>query len=266
MNGMKRFLLSITLSTAFCASAALAETCESLAHRIGAAYGIPDGILAAIARKESGYSPSGGAPRAWPWTTNEAGKSSYFATRDQAEAHLASVLARGDTNIDIGCMQINYRWHSEAFDTPAEMFEPVANVDYAAKFLTVLHEKLGSWPLAIGHYHSSSAELGPQYAASVLSLVDDVGRASLGGEEFEVTQVNSAQSRGFLARNSALPLIIRKNVDRMLAAGVRRPRARPLCCDSFQLVTAFENLELPHNLRSKAEEVTYFRHFFDSIR
>ena len=34
------------------------------------------------------------------------------------------------------------------------MFDPHANVDYAARFLKVLHRREGSWTMAVARYHA----------------------------------------------------------------------------------------------------------------
>ena len=39
----------------------------------------------------------------------------------------------GVTNIDVGCMQLNYRWHNKFFSNLSEMINPIKNVDYGAK-------------------------------------------------------------------------------------------------------------------------------------
>ena len=262
---MKR-LLSIAVGLMLSGSSTFAETCESLAHRIGASKGLPDGVLAAIARKESGYSPRGDIAQAWPWTINEAGRSSYFESRPEAEAYLERALARGDTNIDIGCMQINYRWHGEAFASPSQMFEPSANITYAADFLTALYARLGSWEQAIAHYHSSSPDLGPQYAASVQSLVADMGGEAQGVDQFASLDASAEQMRGFLMRRTVAPLVIKENVERALLSNVRRPRGRPVIFDSMESVSRPQTVSFSFNSEWKEAEIQKFRQFFDSHR
>lgn len=262
---MKR-LLSIAVGLMLSGCCAFAETCESLAHRIGASKGLPDGVLAAIARKESGYSPRGYNAQAWPWTVNEAGRSSYFESRPEAEAYLERALARGDTNIDIGCMQINYRWHGEAFASASQMFEPSANIAYAADFLTALYARLGSWEQAIAHYHSSSPDLGPQYAASVQSLVAAMGGEIQGVDQFASLEESAEQMRGFLMRRSIVPLVIKENVDRALLPNVRRPRGRPVVFDSMESDSRPQTVSLTLNPEWRDLEIQKFRQFFDSHR
>ena len=46
-------------------------------------------------------------------------------------------------------MQINAHFHRSRFASLAAMFDPAANVDYAARFLKALKAREGSWTLAV---------------------------------------------------------------------------------------------------------------------
>ena len=85
--------------------------CEYLAVDAEKKYGLPDNILLSISRVESGYQKVDGVIRAWPWTLNAGGDSAYFKTKDDALRSLKKRIKKGVTNIDIGCMQLNFRWH-----------------------------------------------------------------------------------------------------------------------------------------------------------
>ncbi len=51
--------------------------------------------------------------------------------------------ARARKLVDLGCMQINHRYHGEKFPSVEAMFDPARNVDYAARFLKDLREREG---------------------------------------------------------------------------------------------------------------------------
>jgi soluble lytic murein transglycosylase-like protein len=150
--------------------------CEAVAARAGAEAGLPPGLMPAIARVESGKGTSAGR-RAWPWTLNQGGKGSYHPSREAALTHLEGILATGTRNVDLGCMQLNWRWHGDAFPDAATMIDPVANTRYAAGFLRDLHARHGSWSLAIAHYHSNDPARGKAYAAKVAQVLDQIGTA-----------------------------------------------------------------------------------------
>lgn len=146
------------------AAAAPADLCDAATARAAAATGVPLAVLQAIALTESGRRNEGRL-RAWPWTLNAAGRGYWLPDRRSAEAQLHSLLADGVRSIDVGCFQVNLRWHGEAFASPDAMFEPEANALYAARFLSGLHAELGSWEAAAGAYHSRTPALAERYTA-----------------------------------------------------------------------------------------------------
>ena len=90
-------------------------------------------------------------------------------TKQAASAEVEKLRARGVRSIDVGCMQINLRYHGEAFQTLDEAFDPLSNVAYAAAFLSDLKGEARSWTKAIGRYHSRHQRRGMEYRLKVLS-------------------------------------------------------------------------------------------------
>ena len=76
---------------------------------------IPSGLLLAIATVESGSKP---------YALNIQGKSVIGRNKREAVALIHEALANGITNIDVGVMQLNVRWHRENFGSIEEMLEP----------------------------------------------------------------------------------------------------------------------------------------------
>ncbi len=68
-------------------------------------------------------------------------------------------------------MQINHYYHGSHFSSVAEMFDPHANVDYAARFLRDLKAQEGSWTLAAARYHAGpdNNPAQKQYVCEVIS-------------------------------------------------------------------------------------------------
>lgn len=148
---------------------AVAQDCARLAAAAGAENGLPDGLLPAISLVESGRSDGEGGIAPWPWTLNEGGKGMYFDSREAALDYLKAALERGVTNIDIGCMQLNWKWHSGGFASVEDMIDPVGNTRYAARFVVELQQRLGSWETAAAAYHSTDPERGARYLQKVLA-------------------------------------------------------------------------------------------------
>ena len=145
--------------------------CRSAIANVERSSGIPDHLLAAIGQVESGRRDQRtGSWHPWPWTINAEGQGYFFDTKAQAIAAVRTMQARGVQSIDVGCMQINLRYHPNAFATLEQAFEPQVNVTYAARFLTQLFGQSGSWTKAAALYHSATPERGADYQRRVLAL------------------------------------------------------------------------------------------------
>lgn len=137
---------------------------------------LPPGLLAAIARVETGRRHPSGAILPWPWSLNVAGQGRYFATRAEAEAEATRLRAAGVTRLDVGCLQVSLAHHPAAFASVAEAFEPAANARYAARFLRALFAQHGDWGRAAAAYHSATPAFAVPYHARVAAAW-----AALGG-------------------------------------------------------------------------------------
>ena len=170
---------SVVLWASVPAVRAATPDCESLAAASGAARGLPEGLLPAIARTESGLLHKRGSARAWPWTLNVQGKGLFFESREKALAHLRKVVASGVRNVDVGCMQINYRWHGSHFSSLEEMLDPRANTAYAADLMSRLYVTQGDWAAATAHYHSADAARGAAYVGRVRQRLARLAKGDL---------------------------------------------------------------------------------------
>lgn len=125
---------------------------------------VPPNLLRTIALVESGVEGL-----IWPWTVNSRGKAHYFKTRLEAEDFLNKCLQKGITNIDVGCMQINWHWHQDNFNHPKELLSPEVALPYAASLLRDHQKRTGSWMKAALLYHSKSEEKQALYKTRLLS-------------------------------------------------------------------------------------------------
>lgn len=144
-----------------------AELCALAARSAARESGVPLAVLTALMLTESGRKRHGSL-RPWPWTVNMEGAGHWFETESEARAFVERDFRRGARSFDIGCFQINYRWHHQGFASIDEMFDPRANARYAAQFLRGLFDELGSWDSAAGAYHSRTPELAARYRARFL--------------------------------------------------------------------------------------------------
>jgi hypothetical protein len=112
---------------------------------------VPIGVLYAVGLTESGQASS-----MTPLALNIGGKSVLAKDKAEALMLIEQAVKSGDSMVDIGCMQINYRYHAENFGSVEEMLDPQRNVKYGAEFLMKLQRQHGSWTKAIAHYHASA--------------------------------------------------------------------------------------------------------------
>lgn len=138
--------------------------CDAAAAQAAAESGVPAEVLAAITRTETGRGRDG-VLRPWPWTVNMEGAGRWFDGRAEALDYARRHKARGATSFDVGCFQLNWRWHHENFASLEEMFDPLAGARYAAKFLSDLYREFGDWTLAAGAYHSRTPKYARRYRA-----------------------------------------------------------------------------------------------------
>ena len=144
----------------------LCQTATAAAER---ASGVPDELLGAISRVESGrYDRQADAVRAWPWTINAEGVGHFYASKAEAVTAAHDFQSAGIRSIDIGCMQINLMFHPDGFSSLDQAFDPATNAVFAAHFLTDLFHQTGSWPHAAAAYHSQTPNLGSDYQRKVL--------------------------------------------------------------------------------------------------
>lgn len=154
----------LLVAAAGLASASTSSLCDAAAARAARETGVPVAVLLALTRTETGRG-RGDRLAPWPWTVNVRGAGHWFDTREGARGFADQNLGRGTRSFDVGCFQINYKWHGAAFTSVDQMFEPLANARYAAAFLARLHAELGDWSLAAGAYHSRTETLARRYRA-----------------------------------------------------------------------------------------------------
>ncbi|AEG00412.1 transglycosylase SLT domain-containing protein [Methylomonas methanica] len=127
-------------------------------RHIAAEHRLPADVLYSVAITESGQKLRSGKLRPWPWTLNVAGKALRYPTRLAAWRGLTEYLQQGVDLIDIGIMQVNWRYHREQLGSPWQALEPFHNTRTGARILKREHQKTGTWKTAIGHYHSPGSK------------------------------------------------------------------------------------------------------------
>lgn len=140
---------SISSLLAFPAAAAAANACEAEILRAADRYGVPAGILYAVGLTETGKKGS-----LHPNALNIEGRAVFARNREDAVRAFEQARRAGVKLIDLGCMQINHRYHAAEFSSLRDMLDPRRNVDYAARFLVQLKRRHGTWSMAVARYHA----------------------------------------------------------------------------------------------------------------
>ncbi len=133
-------------------------------------YKIPTKLLHSVSLIESGrWNKNTKQLLPWPWAVNKSGKSYFFKTKKEAVDSVKKMIDEGNSNIDIGCMQINLKYHNQAFKNLNHVFEPRHNIEYAATLLKKHYKRYTNWKNAVAAYHSASS-LGDTYSRKVIAL------------------------------------------------------------------------------------------------
>lgn len=131
---------------------------------------IPDRLLHAISLVESGrWDADRKASFAWPWTVTAEGEGHFLPSKEAAIAEVRRLKAKGVSNIDVGCMQVNLQAHPDAFATLDDAFDPATNVAYGARFLNELRSSTPDWTTAAAYYHSQTPSLAAEYKSKLVA-------------------------------------------------------------------------------------------------
>jgi hypothetical protein len=144
--------------------------CEQAGWEAERQFDLPAGLLDAIGRVESGrWDSDFGRVVASPFAVDAAGQPLPAGSKQAAIQQTRALQQSGLHNIDVGCFQINLRDHPTAFTDLEQAFDPAANAQYAARFLSSLHARLGTWEDAVAAYHSATPALGIPYRQLVFA-------------------------------------------------------------------------------------------------
>ena len=150
---MKRYfiiLFSLLLSTS-----ANAQQIQVPAgyQAIAYAYGIPSKIFFSIAMVESRKKIYSTKVMPWPWTLNVEGKAYRYTNRKQAWVALSKFVAQKRI-VDIGLMQVNWKYHKLKLKTTWDALDPFHNMRVSAQILKSCYSRKKNWWVCVGAYHS----------------------------------------------------------------------------------------------------------------
>ena len=148
--------------------------CIIAAKKYEEIYDIPKNLLLSVSLTESGRKIKNGEFISWPWTINRKGKGKFFDNKVTAIDYVEKFTKQGKKNIDLGCMQVNFMYHPNAFKNFNEAFDPDKNVEWAANMLKSLYTKFGTWESAVGYYHSYRKSKRKKYSQKVFNTLSSL--------------------------------------------------------------------------------------------
>ncbi len=128
-------------------------TCSTMIAEVEQRRKIPRGLLMAIAITESG---NGGQPS--PYAMNIAGRSHFADSKAEMAKIISANWSRGVKSIDVGCMQVNLKYHGQKFGRLTDLLDSQTNVEYGAGYLIKLAHDRGSWREGVMDYHNKKVK------------------------------------------------------------------------------------------------------------
>lgn len=167
---MHAAIVALVVTTwVMCPIPASAQPVPAGYQQVARAMGVPPGLLYAVALTESGQSVlSGGEFRPWPWALNIDGQGHFYPTRQHAWEALQVALTRYQTSVDIGLMQISWRYHQRSLGSTWQALDPYHNLQVAAAILRACFAQHSAWLPSAGCYHAPhDAERAQRYRERV---------------------------------------------------------------------------------------------------
>lgn len=165
-------MILLSTSQAHAAVAASYVNVPEIYTQVARSHGIPATLLYAIALAESGKHVTRlNATRPWPWTLNIEGEGRYFPNRQAAIDAGHRALSTGARSVDMGRMQVNWRYHEAALRSVESAIDPFDNLQVGARILTDCYQTRRDWWDAVGCYHSpANPERAARYSGRVRQI------------------------------------------------------------------------------------------------
>ncbi|MDW8444284.1 MAG: transglycosylase SLT domain-containing protein [Acetobacteraceae bacterium] len=147
----------------------LAARCLDAARTAEAVYGLPEGLLVAVAVVESALHP---------YALGTGTVSRFPADAGEARRE-ADRLGRGARSLSAGCFQVNLRAHGR--EARAWVFDAHASALFAAALLADAYRRGGTYAAALALYHGATpgSAAGLAYACRVRAALAEAAPASL---------------------------------------------------------------------------------------
>ena len=145
-------LILILLLSALAAPATALDLSGTLWDVVARRHGIDPVLLYALALHETQRPSGGGLVSPWPWTLESPASLRFYDSREEAQAALGTLAARG-RDLGIGLLQVRLEHHRHRVGDPATLLDPGVNLGVAASVLAnAIGAARGDLALGVGRY------------------------------------------------------------------------------------------------------------------
>ncbi|OUX17082.1 MAG: hypothetical protein CBE11_00395 [Rickettsiales bacterium TMED251] len=226
-------------------------SCLQATQKFEKIYELPNKLLLSMALTESGRKLKNGDFVSWPWTVNYKGTGKFFKNKKIAVDFVNNYTQGGRKNIDLGCMQINYMYHPNAFKNFSDAFDPQMNVEWSAKLIKTLYDRFGSWKKAVGYYHSYRTSKRTKYSAKVFDTWLDIKNNN---KYNDIEYINNKENP--------------RNEFTKLSFPIKKEKERNITKDDNKENNDENKNELSGSpyIMARMEKVRFFREYFSRIK
>ena len=148
--------------------------------KVAEQHGVHPWLLFGVALQESKIK-FGARELPYPWTLCVQGHGHRFSSYAQTLAALRRYVTSNITNVDCGCMQVNWRWHSDKLVSFERALDPYPNLTVGAQILRRHFDVHRNWQHAVALYHTGSEDTaekrarGLRYSTGALNRLARMG-------------------------------------------------------------------------------------------
>lgn len=140
---------------------------------VGKKYNLDPVLLYAVSLIESS-SAGGKGVGPHPYAIRSPSTAYYPESFTEASTLLPTLIEE-HPSVDIGIMQINWRWHYDKVSHPNELLDPTTNIFVGARILRdSINSKPGNLVMGIGTYHSPTPIRAENYGQRVLAVYNNL--------------------------------------------------------------------------------------------
>ena len=190
-------------------------------------YNIPKNFLYLISLVESGrYNNISKTSQPWPWSVNINGQSKFFKSKTELVSALKKYVASGKENFDVGCNQINYKYHRHNFSSIEQMASPYYNVGYSAYYLASNYLKTNNWQEAVAMYHSKNPRHGSKYIKKIRQTAKTSGSLLMALNDSKKRNPNNRPriNSQIISKKSATGIMVYNNSNNRIDDVIKIPK------------------------------------------